>query len=89
MISDRVKIRNKLGLHARPASMIVDMAAEYNGDIKLVMDDIVADAKSILSIMMLAAEKGKEIEIRVNNCGDDKAVLEKMKKLFEDGFGED
>jgi phosphotransferase system HPr (HPr) family protein len=89
MISKKVKIRNKLGLHARPASMIVDAAMKHDGDIKLKANDIIADAKSILSLMMLAAECGTEMEIIAENNTDDEKAVNDINELFVRKFDED
>lgn len=89
MITKKIKIRNKLGLHARPASMIVDAAMKHPGDIKLSANEIIADAKSILSIMMLAAECGTEIEISGDNNPDDEKAVNDIIELFERKFDED
>ncbi|MCK9224229.1 MAG: HPr family phosphocarrier protein [Candidatus Muirbacterium halophilum] len=89
MKSLKLKIKNKLGIHARPASMIVDAAMKHSGNIKLIANGIVADAKSILSIMMLAAECGTEIEITAENNSDDDKAADDIKNLFERKFDED
>ncbi|MGM0608625.1 MAG: HPr family phosphocarrier protein [Candidatus Muiribacteriota bacterium] len=90
MYSKKIVIKNELGIHARPASMIVDTASKYNGEIKLVKKDgMKADAKSILSIMMLAAEKGTELEITAQDCEKETEVVDKIAGLFENKFGEE
>ena len=89
MPEKKIKIKNKLGIHARPASMIVELSTKYDGDIKLKANGMTADAKSILSIMMLAAEKGTQITITVEGTGQDDDVLSEMVRMFENGFGEE
>ncbi|PLX18332.1 MAG: HPr family phosphocarrier protein [Candidatus Muiribacterium halophilum] len=89
MPESKVKIINKLGIHARPASMIVELCSKYDGDIKLEANGMHADAKSILSIMMLAAEKGTAVKISVNGTSDDEGVLNRLNEMFEKGFGEE
>jgi len=89
MPEKRVKIKNKLGIHARPASMIVEVSTKYQGDIKLQANGMTADAKSILSIMMLAAEKGTPVIVSVEGTGQDDLVLSELADMFENGFGEE
>jgi phosphocarrier protein len=69
--------------------MIVDVATKYNGDIKLKKNGLVADAKSILSIMILAAEKDEEVQIEANDCDKEKEVVDKIAELFERKFDEE
>ncbi len=82
-----VIINNQLGLHARPAAMVAKEASKYESDIKLVMDDIEVDAKSILDILTLAASQGKSIKI-VARGKDAKEAVEELEKIFLNGFGE-
>jgi len=82
-----VKVVNTLGLHARPAAKIVDSAARYASDIKLIYDEKEVDAKSIMSVLLLAAPCGAELSLKIN--GDDEAAaLQAMTELFANGFGE-
>ena len=82
-----VKVVNTLGLHARPAAKIVDSAARYASDIKLIYDEKEVDAKSIMSVVLLAAPCGAELSLKIN--GDDEAAaLQAMTELFANGFGE-
>jgi len=59
-----VKIINKLGIHARPAAEIVKTAGKFKCDITIVRDDLEVNAKSIMGVMMLAAENGATIALR-------------------------
>jgi phosphocarrier protein HPr len=82
-----VKVVNRLGLHARPAAKVVDCAARYASDIKLIYDEKEVDAKSIMSVLMLAAPCGAKLSLKIN--GDDEAAaLQAMTELFATGFGE-
>ena len=82
-----VKVVNTLGLHARPAAKIVDSAARYASDIKLIYDEKEVDAKSIMSVLLLAAPCGAELSLKIN--GDDEAAaLQAMTELFANGFGD-
>jgi phosphocarrier protein len=81
-----VTIINKAGLHARAASKLAQLTAKYDCDIKIGHDKMV-DGKSILSLMMLAAVKGTELNIEVDGNDEDKA-LKAIVALIEDRFGE-
>lgn len=56
-------IIDPIGLHARPASKIVSVAAKFKSDIKIVANGNTANAKSIMNIMALAVKQGQEIEV--------------------------
>ncbi len=85
--SATVKVKNRLGLHARPAMSVVDAASSFASDIFLVKDGQKVDAKSIMHLMMLAAGQGTEM--RVEACGADApGAVAAVVALFEDGFGE-
>src|SRR5688500_1642835 len=82
-----VKIVNKQGIHARPAAEIVKTAARFRSEITIVRDDMEVNGKSIMGVMMLAAECGAEIIIRAE--GDDAdAAIEVLAALIVGGFGE-
>ncbi len=85
---ERVKIINSLGLHARPASMLVQVASRYNSDISLSRDEMKVNAKSIMGVMMLAAEKGAEVEIEAVGNDAEEAV-DAVKELFIRKFDEE
>ncbi|WP_394169119.1 HPr family phosphocarrier protein [Saccharospirillum alexandrii] len=69
MIQEQLTIINKLGLHARAAAKLVGIAGQFESRIVLVKDGREADAKSIMSVMMLAASQGTELNVRIE--GDD------------------
>ena len=85
---ERVKVINSLGLHARPASMLVQVASRYNSDISLSRDEMKINAKSIMGVMMLAAEKGAEVEIEAVGNDAEEAVAA-VKELFIRKFDEE
>ena len=68
-VCKKIKIMNKSGLHARPAALFVQIANKYNSEITLRSGIQEVNGKSIMGIMMLAAEYGSEIIINVE--GDD------------------
>lgn len=82
-----VQIVNRNGLHARPAAEIVKLAAKFKSDITIVKDDLDVNGKSIMGVMMLAAECGSSITIRANGADADQAVQALM-DLVAGGFGE-
>lgn len=82
-----VRIPNRFGLHARPAAEFVKLAGRYRSDVWVRKDDTEVNGKSIMGMMMLAAEYGCEISIRA--AGDDAAeALGELVRLVENGFGE-
>jgi phosphocarrier protein HPr len=82
-----VRILNKLGIHARPAAEIVKTAGKFNSNIIIVRDDLEVNAKSIMGVMMLAAEFGATIILRAT--GDDAdAALEALAAVIANKFGE-
>jgi len=84
-----VTIINRLGLHARAAAQLVRLASGFQSKIKLVRTDnsVIADAKSILSVLTLAASKGVELEIEIEG-EDEPAAFEAVQEIFKNGFGE-
>ncbi len=82
-----VKIVNKLGLHARPAAEIVKTAARFKSNVTIIRDDLEVNGKSIMGVMMLAAEYGSTILIRVEG-EDAEAALDALAALVSAKFGE-
>ncbi len=69
-----LRIVNKLGLHARAAAKLVDLAAGFESRVRIRRDDREADAKSIMRVMMLAASKGSSIEVAAQGADAGEAV---------------
>jgi phosphocarrier protein HPr len=87
LIERSVVIPNPLGLHARPAAQLVRLASTFQSQIELVKDDLSVNAKSIMGVMMLAAECGSTLSIRAS--GDDaEQALQALAELVAGGFGE-
>jgi len=82
-----VEIINKNGLHARPAAEIVKLAAKYKSDVTVVRDDLEVNGKSIMGVMMLAAECGSTITLRAEGPDADQ-VLDALSDLIANKFGE-
>lgn len=80
-------IVNKLGLHARPAAMLVSTAARFESEVFFSRDDLRVNGKSIMGVMMLAAEKGATIKIEVEGV-DEEASLKALLEVIQSGFGE-
>ena len=84
-----VQIKNKLGLHLRPASSLVKLASRYDGcEISISKDHQCVNAKSIMGVIMLAAEQGSELVIEVTGKSADDALSE-IEQLIASGFGEE
>ena len=82
-----VQIVNRNGLHARPAAEIVKLASKFQAEITIVKDDLDVNGKSIMGVMMLAAEHGSSITLRAE--GPDAAqALEALATLVGNKFGE-
>lgn len=81
------EIRNKQGLHARPAALFVQTANQFESEIEIVKEDAVVNGKSIMGIMTLAAEAGSTVKVRVQGA-DAPQALAAVEKLFESNFGE-
>ena len=83
-----VVIRNKLGMHARPAMAFVDTASSFNADITLEKKGQKVDGKSIMQLMMLAATEGTGLTITAN--GDDaEAAVDALRDLVDRKFDEE
>lgn len=87
MAERSVKIVNKNGLHARPAAEIVKTASKFASDIIIVRDELEVNGKSIMGVMMLAAECGAEVTLRASGPDESDAV-EAIAKLISSKFGE-
>jgi phosphocarrier protein len=80
-------IVNSLGLHARPAAMLVQAANRYRCDVQIEKDGMQVNAKSIMGVLTLAASRGSVILVVCE--GDDAlAAMEAVAKVIESGFGE-
>jgi phosphocarrier protein len=80
-------IKNKLGLHARAANMVVQTASNFASSITVTKDGIEANAKSIMGLLLLAAGKGSKIVVRAKGK-DAQEALKEIGKLIEGKFGE-
>jgi phosphocarrier protein len=88
MIAEReVRIVNRNGLHARPAAEIVKLAARFHCDITMSRDDLEVNGKSIMGVMMLAAEYGSTLTVRATGPDSQQAV-DAIADLVARKFGE-
>ncbi len=86
-VESRVVLTNKMGLHARPSTQIATTAGRFAADVTIAKDGLVVDAKSVLELLMLAAECGSELVVTAS--GDDAdAAVKALVGLVEGRFGE-
>ena len=88
MVQVRLKIINRLGLHARAAAKLVDLANTFGSDISYSCNGQSADCKSILQIMMLAAAQGAEGMLKAEG-EDEQEAVRAIQALVQERFGED
>lgn len=84
LIEKKMVIKNKSGLHARPAALFVQIANRYNSDVTVRKGKLEVNGKSIMGILMLAAEKGSTITLKVEGEDAEKTILELEKLLSGD-----
>lgn len=87
MIREVIEIKNESGLHARPAAHLVKVAGQYQSEIKILKDGLEVNGKSIMGVMMLAAEPGSEIEFVIEG-EDEKEAFDAIVELIEKNFYE-
>ncbi|MEK9711950.1 MAG: HPr family phosphocarrier protein [Thalassolituus sp.] len=88
MIQDKILIINKLGLHARAAAKLVSTATAYSSQIKVGHSGRMVDCKSIMSVMMLAASKGTELDI-ITDGSDEEAAMAGICAIINNRFDEE
>jgi phosphocarrier protein HPr len=88
MISRSVTIRNRAGLHTRPAATIVKKAALYRAEFSIVRDGFRINGKSIIGVMTLAAEQGSSLLLEFDGVDEEQAA-EDIVAYFERGFDEE
>ncbi len=82
-----VQIVNPLGMHARPAAQLVKLASRYTSEVTIGRDGVPVNAKSIMGVMMLAAEQGCMVQIAAHGP-DAEAAVDAIAALVSRGFGE-
>ncbi len=88
MVTENVKIINSLGLHARPAARLVKITSGYDCDVFITKDDMEVNAKSIMGVMMLAAEQDSFITIKCSGP-DELVCMRDIKELINNKFYEE
>jgi phosphocarrier protein len=87
VIRKSTHIVNKLGLHARPSALLVSTAAKFQSEVFFTKEGLRVNGKSIMGVMMLAAEMGAELEIEVDGP-DEQAAMDALLAVVATGFGE-
>ncbi len=83
-----VRVSNRLGLHARAAAKLVQLASGFDCEVAVARDGREVNAKSIMGVMMLAASQGSELMLRTDGA-DEADALDAIRRLIENKFGED
>ena len=83
-VKKEIIIKNKQGLHARPAAMFVQIANKFDSEITVTKGDEEINGKSIMGILMLGAEQGTLVVIEAKGADSEEAILELEKILLED-----
>ena len=83
-----LKVINRFGLHARPAAMVVEAASKFDCEVTLTKDGMSANGKSIMSVMLLAAEPGSEVELSAEGPQAEQ-VADAIDQLFQARFNEE
>ena len=83
-----IKVQNKLGLHARPCSLLVKAASKFRSDFEIKKDNLNVNGKSIMGVMMLAAEYGSELELIFTGV-DATEAMETIVEIFQNKFEEE
>jgi phosphotransferase system HPr (HPr) family protein len=87
MLQKTVRIKNSLGLHARPAALVVKAATKYRSEFFIEKDGTRVNGKSIMGVMMLAAGQGTVLQLIAEGV-DEEYLLEEITALIDSGFGE-
>jgi len=80
-------IKNRMGLHARPAAMFVQEAGKFKCQVFVIKDGLQVNGKSVMGLMLLAAESGSKLTVKTDGA-DEAAAIEALEKLFERKFDE-
>ena len=84
-----VTIKNKAGLHARPSSLFVQTASKYDSDINVIFDDEVINGKSIMGLMLLAAEQGRVLTLECDGEDEDEMIADLIELIEVKKFNEE
>ncbi|MTI48389.1 HPr family phosphocarrier protein [Sporosalibacterium faouarense] len=87
MVSLSIRLKNKSGMHARPASLLVKEAGKFKSEIKIIKEEKEYNAKSIMGILSMGAAKGDSITFQAKGT-DESEAIEAIKNLVNSNFGE-
>jgi len=87
LVEREIEISNEVGVHVRPASMLVEIASKFESEIWIEKDGQEANGKSIMSLLLLSAEKGSKIKIKAEGPDAEEAV-KALVSIVEKKFGE-
>ncbi len=85
MFEAKVVVRNAPGIHARPAANLVQLASRFKAEVEIGTESLTVNAKSIMGVLMLAAETGTQLTIRAKGPDECEAV-EALVRLIDSGF---
>ena len=88
MIEKSIIVKNKLGLHARPAAVLAATVLKFECKVFVSKEDTEVNGRSVMGLMMLAAENGASLKITAQGRDED-AVMQAVERLFEEKFGEE
>jgi phosphocarrier protein len=87
LIEKQVEIKNRAGLHTRPAATLVKLASKYKSDFFIFQDEMTINGKSIIGVMTLCAEQGSKLTLQFDGEDEAEAALE-VEDYFKRGFDE-
>lgn len=87
MVEREIKIVNRLGLHARPSAQLVQTASRFKSEVSITRDDLTINGKSIMGVMMLAAENGVVLKFRTEGP-DELELMNALEEVINSKFGE-
>ena len=88
MVEKLLTVKNRAGIHARPAAIIAQTANRFECEVTLIRDDVVVNAKSIMGVITMAAAYNSVLKLQTEG-GDEKEAAAAMEALFESKFEED
>ncbi|MCZ6547164.1 MAG: HPr family phosphocarrier protein [Deltaproteobacteria bacterium] len=86
-VTKKIEIKNRLGLHARAAALLVQLVNRFSADVKFSKDGQVVDGRSIIGVLSLGAAKGSKVRVEATG-GDAKEVVRAIEELIESKFHE-
>lgn len=87
MIEKKIVIKNRTGLHARPAAIFVETADRFESEVELVFEGITVNGKSIIGVLSLGIGNNEQAVLRISGS-DEEEAMEKMLQVIDDRFGE-